>query len=194
MAPYPTPADRLSNPPDTLVLRRTLFLLSALTVLSTCSQPDRVMVNEVLNHHQCAKVKAGVAQVDKAQIAGIRGATQVMVADVAQTPTRNKTLMATDPTGEGVPAEAPSELFVAVSRGRQPTTGYALKLLRAGAKGRTVTLDYEWQQPGPDSMQAQVITSPCSVVQLSFDTGVEAVAATMNGEAFATLELAQSAE
>lgn len=53
-----------------------------------------------------------------------------------------------------------------VEMGRKPTAGYALEPLRIEDDGSTVTVHTRWQNPPPDAMTAQVITSPCFLLRL----------------------------
>lgn len=57
-----------------------------------------------------------------------------------------------------------------ITMGEQPTAGYRLNFLperhRVELRGRTLRVDLAWETPPPESMQAQVLTHPCMLLQL----------------------------
>lgn len=57
-----------------------------------------------------------------------------------------------------------------VTMGQQPTSGYRLNFLpsahRVILSGRTLQINLAWEQPPPDSIQAQVLTQPCLLLQV----------------------------
>lgn len=61
--------------------------------------------------------------------------------------------------------------FLALSKGVQPTSGYALRLAN-GAKmvAGKLQIPVIWETPLPDSLQAQMLTHPCLIVALDLST------------------------
>lgn len=55
-----------------------------------------------------------------------------------------------------------------ISMGQRPTAGYGLDLAPAAARLRDGVLEIgvDWQEPGPGGMAAQVVTTPCLLLQL----------------------------
>jgi hypothetical protein len=134
-------------------------------------------VTEVLNHHTCQLRGAGVRQVQHADLPRLRGA-RLLVEPGADKP---------DPRGDD------KRILVAVSRGSKPTPGYALSLESASQTGDVIRLEYEWEQPDPNAVLAQVMTHPCSVVALDDPTETSlkglTVEAWVSGEKLAGLIL-----
>jgi len=148
-------------------------LLTGLVVFlcSACSAPA-VEVTEVLNYGMCKTLKKGIQQVDFADLARIRGSR----------------LLGGETTTVTAGIDQPM-LLVAVSNGSQPTPGYGFELVVAGGSATAVRLDYRWLTPAPDAVLAQVVTSPCSVVQLSTPKAPGSVSAWLDGTQLDTLVL-----
>lgn len=57
-----------------------------------------------------------------------------------------------------------------VTMGQQPTSGYRLNFLpdahRVILGGQTLQINLAWEQPSADSIQAQVLTQPCLLLQV----------------------------
>lgn len=57
-----------------------------------------------------------------------------------------------------------------ITMGERPTAGYRLNFLpgthRVVLRGRTLQVDLAWETPPPDSIQAQVMTYPCLLLQV----------------------------
>jgi hypothetical protein len=115
--------------------------------MAGCAGPTPIEAVAVLQHGQCQSVDAGVTRVDYADLARIRG---------------SNLLSLSKPDGE----ETTDLLLVAISRGQQPTPGYALSLDAAFAEGTTALIRVLWDSPPSDAVLAQVITHPCLVVGL----------------------------
>lgn len=123
----------------------TLMLLLAVITSGGCGRRD-LPATVVLSHGNCEGAAEGVAEVSFADVAHLRGST----------------LLAMTAPDDG--AEEPDLLLVSISRGRQPTPGYALTLEGASLKDRTATLTLGWQTPDPSAVMPQVVTRPCLVV------------------------------
>ena len=124
----------------------------------------------------CRELSKGVSRIDYADLPNIAGA---------------RLLTEQNPPG-AVTADLPSDdaILIAVSNGRAPSNGYSLSLESTGATASTVNLNYRWQSPPPGSLQAQVITYPCSVVRIEFSSGVTAIAATLDDQLLGVVALA----
>lgn len=61
--------------------------------------------------------------------------------------------------------------FLALSKGVQPTSGYALTLA-TGTKmvAGKLQIPVLWETPLPDSLQAQMLTHPCLIVALEWSS------------------------
>ena len=128
-------------------LRRQWPLTLLALGMAGCAGPTPIEAVAVLQHGQCQSVDAGVTRVDYADLARIRG---------------SNLLSLSKPEGE----ETTDLLLVAISRGQQPTAGYALSLDSAFAEGTTALIRVIWDSPPADAVLAQVITHPCLVVGL----------------------------
>lgn len=55
-----------------------------------------------------------------------------------------------------------------ISMGRRPTAGYGLNVTAEAARlqGDTLQVTVVWQEPAADSVQAQMLTEPCLLLQL----------------------------
>ena len=154
---------------------RSLTVCLTVFALTSCERTP-VSVSEALNHTMCRELSKGVSRIDYADLPNIAGA---------------RLLTEQNPPG-AVTADLPSDdaILIAVSNGRAPSTGYSLSLESTGATASTVNLNYHWQSPPPGSLQAQVITYPCSVVRIEFSSGVTAIAATLDDQLLGVVALA----
>lgn len=115
--------------------------------MAGCAGPTPIEAVAVLQHGHCQGVDSGVTRVDYADLARIRGSNLLSLS-----------------TPEG--GETGNLLLVAISRGQQPTPGYALSLDSASAEGTTALIRVRWDSPSADAVLAQMITHPCLVVGL----------------------------
>ena len=128
-------------------LRQVVWLSLLLIWLPACSATNSPTATEVLNHGQCRGVAAGVSLVATGDLSRIRGG-----------------LLSISPPPP-VPA-TPGSLLIAISRGPQPTPGYALSLSEVVTNGAVAVIHLQWGQPAPGTVQAQVMTHPCVVVEI----------------------------
>ena len=124
----------------------------------------------------CRELSKGVSRIDYADLPNIAGAR----------------LLTEQNPPDAVRTDLPSDdaILIAVSNGRAPSNGYSISLESTGATASTVNLNYRWQSPPPGSLQAQVITFPCSVVRIEFSSGVTAIAATLDDQLLGVVALA----
>ena len=149
-------------------LRRMMLgvIVANLTWLTGCSQPS-VGVSEVLNHQRCNGLVRGIREIQMHDLAKVRGVQMLQ----APTTSAKSAAPAHEQSNQDAGA-TPISLF-AVSNGSQPTPGYGFELLNATAAKEDVQLHYAWRTPAADAVLAQVITSPCSVVQLTSEPGTD---------------------
>ncbi|MEM9621285.1 MAG: protease complex subunit PrcB family protein [Pseudomonadota bacterium] len=124
----------------------------AAIVLGGC-QDQKPVVTEVLNYQQCRNLADGITQISLQQLAAVRG-TRLL-----QTPGAES---------EQVVQTPPHVRLFSIYQGPQPNSGYKLQLESAEMLETTVRLNYRLQKPAPDTITAQVVTQPCSVVQIDF--------------------------
>jgi len=149
-----------------------LLLASGFGLFGCSGAP--VNVTEVLNHAQCHALDKGFALVNMSELPRIRGARLLTLPEA---PRHEQNVVAAKFS------------LVAIFNGNQPTTGYQFELLSATAHGLEVRLNYAWQTPPRSSMQAQMITAPCSVVQIDHGNQDVTVSAWVDGSEFGSLEL-----
>ena len=58
------------------------------------------------------------------------------------------------------------EVVAAVFLGSRPTAGYSVEIVRARQQGTTLVVSYKETRPAPDSVAAQVLTSPYAIVAI----------------------------
>lgn len=61
-----------------------------------------------------------------------------------------------------------NERVVVVAMGQRPSSGYLLNLPEQApmSDGRVLDITVAWQEPEPDSIQAQVMVNPCLLIRL----------------------------
>ncbi|MFT7651550.1 MAG: hypothetical protein ACI9ON_000645 [Limisphaerales bacterium] len=131
--------------------------------LTGCT-PGVVEVTEVLNYQSCKTIQSGAKWVDFEQLAELRGA--VITEETLALP-------------KGLH-------LLAVSKGTQPTAGYAFGLLNSDADRRALNIRLSWQQP-TSGMHAQTLTSPCIVIGISTEAVVQKVVVLVNELPFTEL-------
>ncbi len=129
-----------------MLYQKIAFAVVTLIVLAGCNTAT-INVAEVANHARCQAVNPGVTRISYQQMSHILGSMLLN-----HPPAKNQ-------------SNADHHLYV-VYAGEKPTPGYSLQLIGARVEGEIVHLNYTWQTPLRGTVQAQVITSPCSVVRL----------------------------
>lgn len=135
--------------------------MAAVLLAAGCQSTTPIAVVELFSHGQCQGLSKGIRQIEFADLARIRNVQML-------TSSQDKAVETT---------AAPEVLLFAISNGNQPTTGYGLELTVAKATNAEVELRYRWRTPAPDAVLAQVMTSPCSVIQLEAHPQLTAVSA-----------------
>jgi hypothetical protein len=129
-----------------------LATLAAVLSLAGCAGDPAISATTVLNYQQCQGLNPGLTRVDYSAVAGIRGSTLLQM------------------TKPEAPSPAPPAdddlLLVAISRGEQPTPGYALSLEGAERRDGTVVVSVHWKTPESGAVLPQMLTHPCLVVGL----------------------------
>lgn len=122
-----------------------------LLLLAGCGSVRPVESQVLLNHQSCRNVRAGVSEVQLAELTGIRGSRLINLNDRA------------DDQADLPELSSATRLF-AVSRGQMPTAGYRIELQQVSLDAQTLIIDLAWQAPDPATVQAQMLTHPCLVV------------------------------
>ena len=122
-----------------------LLLCSLLT--SGCSKAIELAATEVLNEANCKGAMDGLHTVGYSEVAAMRGSTLLGMSTQSS-------------VGE------PDLLLLALSNGRQPTTGYRFELRDALLENGAATLVVDWITPAADTSLAQILTYPCLVIGL----------------------------
>ncbi len=135
------------------MLSRAGRLLAICCLCAACNG-QKPVVTELLNYDQCQQLEPGAAQISLGELAGVRG-SRLLTPPGSSQPARNL-------------ETPPHVILVAVYHGTRPTAGYNLELLSAKQNGDHLRLEYTMHSPAPDMAVAQVVTSPCSVVQIDY--------------------------
>ena len=143
---------------------RALCLPAFSMALTACSAGAAVPLNEVLNYGNCAGLDAGVREVTLDEVARLRGMTMFGGDDAAPV------------DQQGMPK------LIAISKGPQPTAGYAFVLKEGRWAEDTLTIEVEWKKPPADAMTAQMISHPCLVVGLPDPAPQSVVVTTSDNE------------
>lgn len=143
-----------------------------LIALTGCAGGRGLEVTSLLSYDQCQGIDSGLTPVDYADVAKIRGSRLL---DMQR--------------GSDAEPAADDLLLVAVSRGRQPTAGYALTLAGAHRRDGTAVIVVSWKTPASGAVLAQVMTHPCLVVGLARDGVSEVVAVDQSGDSLGRLTL-----
>ena len=120
-----------------------------LTMLGNGCSTASVAVTEVLNQANCTTLEAGVHAVTLEDVARFKG----------------RRMIGSTTTHPDTPGD--DQRLVAISRGEQPTAGYALELISASTTtGDEIEAVVAWREPPADAVVAQVMTHPCLVLGL----------------------------
>lgn len=133
-----------------------LLILPVITVALAACNHQQPVISEIMNYQQCRNVAEGIQQITLQQLAGIRGSRLLQPADE----TRHD------------PLTTPGTLF-SIYAGSQPNSGYALILEQAYLEKGEVQLHYRLQTPAAGTITAQVVTRPCSVIQIDSASGAD---------------------
>lgn len=147
-------------------------LAGLLAVSAGCAGKGGVEASTVLAYDQCQGLDMGLTRVSYADVAGIRGGTLLNLSEPESS----------TPAAEGL-------LLVAISRGRQPTPGYALSLAGARRQDDTAIVEVHWDTPEPGAVLAQMMTHPCLVVALPKDDFRRVEAVDQSGRSLGSLDL-----
>ncbi len=152
-------------------------------LLAGCAGEPHLSTRTVLEFDQCQGIDAGLSRVRTHDLAGIRGSTLLRMTNGGSKP---------DPATAGAADRAADEpLLIAVSRGRQPTSGYRLSLEDAVRQGNTGLLRLNWEVPPSGSVLPQVMTHPCLVVSVDPQGLARVEARDQTGAVIGALELSR---
>ncbi|MEM9743077.1 MAG: protease complex subunit PrcB family protein [Pseudomonadota bacterium] len=150
--------------------------MATLALCSACSNVTPVETVTLLNHRQCQNLTAGIKETTLEALPSLRTSRLLPAPDDAPiTPTQQ------------VP-ELDSTRVFAVSKGPQPTPGYAFRFEGAELAGQSLALRFTWESPAADSVQPQVMTHPCMVLAVPVTRATRLIATDQDG-AFAELML-----
>jgi hypothetical protein len=148
--------------------------------MSGCQASTPIAAVELFSHANCNGVTKGIQQIQFADLAGIRNVQ-----------------MLTSPASDGAlqpgkDTQAQDVLLFVISNGNQPTPGYGFELAKTDATSNEVELHYRWRTPAADAVLAQVMTSPCTVIQLDAHPDLATVSAWLNDTLLGRVVLQQS--
>ena len=149
----------------------TALLLGWVAALTGCANGSALSASTVLAYDQCQGLSPGLTRVDYQAVAGIRGSTLLSM------------------TGADGETAADDTLLVAISRGQQPTPGYAMSLAGARRENGTAVIEVRWETPPVGAVLAQMLTHPCLVVGISEPDIRRVEAQDQNGTSLGTLNI-----
>lgn len=158
---------------------RLLILVSLAWILSGCQASTPITAVELFSHANCNGVSKGIQQIQFADLAAIRN-VQMLTSPAPQSADQ----ATADPQLEDV-------LLFVISNGNQPTPGYGFDLTATEATSSEITLRYRWRTPPADAVLAQVITSPCTVIQLDAHPDLTTINAWLDDSLLGKVELSQ---
>ena len=135
-----------------------------------CSNVQTVETVTLLNHKQCQNLKPGLTETSLDRISSLRQSRLLPAPDDA--PVKPE---------QSLPQLEATRLF-ALSKGPQPTPGYAFADPAAELDAGTLRLRVRWERPPADAMLAQVMTHPCLVIGIPQTNAEVLVAEDQEGE------------
>ena len=147
--------------------------------MSGCQAGTPIRAVELFSHANCNGVTKGIQQIQFADLAGIRNVQML---------TSPRSGRAHEPSPD---TQAEDVLLFVISNGNQPTPGYGFDLEKTDATSNEVELRYRWRTPAADASLAQVMTSPCTVVQLDAHPDLTAVSAWLDDTLLGRVTLPQ---
>ena len=154
------------------------YLITGLLILSTaaCSPMKQVEVVELLNHSSCQNLKAGISETTLAKVGTLRQSRLLPPPDDAPVQPEQQ-----------LPELEATRVF-AISKGSQPTPGYAFSHEETVLDGDRVRVRLAWETPAAGAVLPQMLTHPCIVLGVP-ETGAKVLVAEDQGGAFAELPL-----
>lgn len=141
-------------------------LIALCLLIGGCGGGDRVTTNSVLANSNCKGTLEPIKLVSLADVAGYRGTQLLQTVDSTTEQT------ATNPEATAQP-DSDRPLFVALSRGVQPTRGFELHLADQAlivdgpeGEGQSLEIPVHWTVPDPQKSHPLVNTHPCLVVSV----------------------------
>lgn len=160
-----------------------LVLSTALALVATaCSGVQPVESLVLLNQRDCQNVSAGVQETTLATISTLRRSRLLAAPDSAANSESGSAPDSTPVTARAdLPALTSTRLF-AISKGIQPTPGFAFALQSLSLNGGELQLRLDWQSPPADAVLPQMTTQPCIVVGIPDTAARELVILDQSGE------------
>ena len=155
--------------------------LLALLLIGGCDNAERVTTNTVLANSNCKGVLEPIQLVELSDVAAFRG-SQLVEIDQGSQNSKNK------PTDQSLP------LFVALSKGVQPSRGFELHLAdQAVVVGEnSLKIPVYWTQPDTTKALPLINTQPCLVVSIPNSSWQQIEAVDQNGTSLGTLNLQET--
>ena len=145
----------------TMIYPYFAYFLPVFLLFAGCSAEERVTTNTVLAHSNCKGISSPIKKVTLAEVATYRG-TQLLTQN-DPTPNEQST-QAITPEGES--SDVP--LFIALSRGVQPSRGFELH--QAGqalvVDSKSLQIPVHWSEPDRTKSHPLINTHPCLVVSV----------------------------
>jgi len=178
------PAQQQSRLDSTPLLALGLPMLVLVLMLGGCSKSERVSTNTVLANSNCKGVTDSIKLVTLAEVARYRGTQLLQESDSEQ---HNPSQDLAAQSGEG----GDQPLFVALSRGVQPTRGFELHLANQAfvVEPNKLEIPVFWTTPDPQKSHPLVNTNPCLVVSVPNSGWQQIAAVDQDGNPVGSLEL-----
>jgi len=132
---------------------KPLVLASLLILLSACNHKT-LPVSTIYSSNQCA-----IAERKMSPVTSIKELAEIIQAKPRQFNEKPQALPEVDFTNQSL---------IVLALGHKPSAGYSINLNRKTAvlQGNKLHLSVSFKAPDANSIQAQVITSPCKVLSL----------------------------
>ncbi|MEM1231936.1 MAG: protease complex subunit PrcB family protein [Pseudomonadota bacterium] len=137
-------------------------------LLGGCHSAQPVQSQELLNHHACVSVSAGVAEVALSDLSRIRGSRLLQLGNGT--------------ADQDLPELSTATRLFVVSRGEMPTPGYRFEVAAVTREAEELVIDLTWTTPPADSVLPQVLTHPCVVLALPVNGATTVVARSEDAE------------
>jgi len=155
---------------------RTGLLILPLFLLLGCDGGERVTTNTLFANSNCKGALEPIALVSLAEVASYRGTNLLQGSEPTGQATQHasiNTRVTTKTDGEATDQDSDRPLFVALSKGIQPSRGFELHLADQavvtqdqGIEGRSLEIPVYWTTPDPQKPHPLINTNPCLVVSV----------------------------
>lgn len=147
-----------------------LKLLLCCMLAGGCSNVQPVETVTLLNHKSCQNLKAGLTETSLDRISSLRQSRLLPAPDDAPLQAE-----------QSLPSLEATRIF-ALSKGPQPTPGYAFADPSAKLDADTLRLKVRWESPAADAVLPQMMTHPCLVIGIPKTEAAVLIAEDQQGE------------